>query len=645
MSTKNTMDTVVRLMGQIDPSLKKSLMSAQAQFKKMDKQVLALNGAFIAIGAAAIKGMSKGVEQAVAFEKQMSNVSTLLDGDVKKRIGTLNKEVLKVSNSTGVATSELTDGLYQVVSAIGDTEDSMKIVSLAAKAAKAGNATTTDSVNLLTAVTKGYGDTSKEAFQKASDLAFQTVKLGQTTFPDLASSMGSVIPLANSLHLSQEELFGGFATLTGVTGNASEVSTQLNGALKGFMSPSKDMLAVMNKLGYSTGEQMLRANGLEGSLLMLKQAVGNNSTAFGNLFTSIQGKKAVLALTGAQVDNMRKKTEAMYKVTGLTDEAFRRQRDNYATLKEDIENLNTNALTQLGMIFLPVIKKLLELILPVLEGIYEHSEILIPVLAGLASTFASFAILKPMLVLWKAWQAGTIAQTISNWSLVASLKATSAAFFSTPVGWIALAIGALITVVVLLARNWDTVTEVVKKFGTWITFVCGKAWAIVSDVFGKIGTFIKEHFVDILLLALGPIGLIIKGIMKISSGISNIGSNKKNTGNIPRFAAGGFTNGLSFAGEAGKEAVISFDPAYRANNIAYWLKAGEMLGVGSGSGQMNSYNLGGATMNITFVVKDSDSANSIMQKLKGAEGDFCDMIEDMLERKSLNSYKSKGYSY
>ena len=61
--------------------------------------------------------------------------------------------------------------------------------------------------NLLSAVTKGYGDTSAEAVQKAADLSFATVRLGQTTFPELAAAMGKVIPLASTLGVEQEQLF------------------------------------------------------------------------------------------------------------------------------------------------------------------------------------------------------------------------------------------------------------------------------------------------------------------------------------------------------------------------------------------------------------------------------------------------------
>lgn len=51
---------------------------------------------------------------------------------------------------------------------------------------------------------------------------------------------------------------------------------------------------------------------------------------------------------------------------------------------------------------------------------------------------------------------------------------------------------------------------------------------------------------------------------------------------VPAFANGGMTQGLSIAGEAGPEAVISFRRGVREKNIDTWLTAGKLLGVGLG---------------------------------------------------------------
>jgi len=310
-------------------------------------------GAGIAIG-------TKAVKTGADFETQMNNVSTLLDGDVAKRMAELGENVKKMSISTNVSTDLLTDGLYQVISAFGDTADASKILEVASKGAKAGNATVTDSVNLLSAVTKGYGDTSAEAASKASDLAFLTVKLGQTTFPELASSMGKVIPLAGAMKVSQEELFGAMATLTGVTGGTAEVSTQLRATFQSFMKPSKQLQAALESMGYATGAQMLESEGLAGSLDLLKKSVGNDDTAFANLFSSVEAGTAVLALTGTQADNFTEKTKAMNDAVGSTEEAFKKQNKGFAAMVSSIKNSVNVAMISLGEKLLPSVNNIVE---------------------------------------------------------------------------------------------------------------------------------------------------------------------------------------------------------------------------------------------------------------------------------------------
>ena len=48
---------------------------------------------------------------------------------------------------------------------------------------------------------------------------------------------------------------------------------------------------------------------------------------------------------------------------------------------------------------------------------------------------------------------------------------------------------------------------------------------------------------------------------------------------MPAFANGGFTHGVSIAGETGTEAVISFKPSVHDSNVENWVRAGRMLGV------------------------------------------------------------------
>lgn len=369
--------------------------NAQAKLKKIQGQLgkikeskvvqLTVKGAAAAtkaLGKAAVVGTAAAltavtvaagaaVTQAAAFQSQMQNVGTLLDGDVNAKLQTMGGDLKKVSIDTGIATSDLSDGLYQVVSAFGESADSVKQLEIAAKAARAGNATTADSVNMLSAVTKGYGDTSAEAMQKASDLAFMTVKLGQTSFPELAASMGQVVPLASTLKVSQEELFGAMSTLTGVTGSTSEVTTQLKATMQSFLSPSTQMEKTLKKMGYSSGAAALEAEGLGGILNKLSGEVGGDQVAFANLFSSVEAKNAVLALTGAQAENFATKTAAMAEASGAAQKAFDTQTASVSAMKDKIKNAGSVMLTSLGEQALPYIQQAVEGLVDKLPAITE----------------------------------------------------------------------------------------------------------------------------------------------------------------------------------------------------------------------------------------------------------------------------------
>lgn len=377
MADNKTLEAVVSIAGQLDPSLQKSLASAMKQFSGMKIGLAAVGTAAVAATAAVVKFGADAVKSAAEFETQMANVSTLLDGtadQVSNRISQLSDDVIDVSNATGVSTGELSDGLYQIISAVGDSEDAISQMELAAKAAKAGGAETTDAINLLTAVTKGYNDTSGEAFQKASDLAFMTVKLGQTSFPELASSMGKVIPLSSALGVKQEELFGSFAALTGVTGSTAEVATQMKAVMSGLMSPTDGMTEALKSLGYSNANAALESLGLQGTLEALGGTVGGDTQALAKMFSSVEAQTAILALAGAQSEDFANKTQAMYEASGATDKAFEAQTDTLEYTIQCIKNLGANFMTNVGRKILPVVKSVAEKLLPAMQTGLEKLE-------------------------------------------------------------------------------------------------------------------------------------------------------------------------------------------------------------------------------------------------------------------------------
>ncbi|MGI5900475.1 MAG: hypothetical protein ACOX8S_11255 [Christensenellales bacterium] len=119
---------------------------------------------------------------------------------------------------------------------------------------------------------------------------------------------------------------------------------------------------------------------------------------------------------------------------------------------------------------------------------------------------------------------------------------------------------------------------------------------------------------------------------------------------IDTFAKGGFTDGLSFAGEAGPEAVLSFDPAYRTQNLSYWARAGQMLGAVDGdilsSSTSNNattvYQIDGITFSPQITVEGDDDPMKIIEALKEYMPEFYDLIDEYFKRKGAGSYEPEG---
>ena len=372
---------IVKVMGTLDPSVAKSVAEANKKFSGIKAGVAVAGTAIAGATTAAVAFGKTSLDAAAKFETGMSNVATLLDGDtvtVNKRIAEMGDDIMGVAKKTGLATDDLSNGMYQIVSALGDSADATSQLEVAAKAAKAGGATTVDAINLLSAVTKGYGDTSGEAWSKASDLAFQTVKLGQTSFPELAANMGKVVPIASALNISQEELFGSFATLTGVTGSTAEVATQMKSVFSGLMTPSTQLSETISSLGYSSANAMLDELGLIGTLDKLTAACGDDKQAVAKLFSSVEAQTAILALAGSQTENWVQKTEAMAGAADATSKAFDKSTDNLQGKLDKMKQVFETFKIRVGNILIPIVTNIVDKAIPKIEKAFDT---LMPILS------------------------------------------------------------------------------------------------------------------------------------------------------------------------------------------------------------------------------------------------------------------------
>lgn len=146
----------------------------------------------------------------------------------------------------------------------------------------------------------------------------------------------------------------------------------------------------------------------------------------------------------------------------------------------------------------------------------------------------------------------------------------------------------------IFANISNVVMSLQGVFDGLIQFITGaftgnwaSAWEGVKSIFGNAFSALVELCKVPINAVIGVINGAIRGINSIVGGGVTIpdwlpgggGTFSLHLNEIPMLAKGGFTDGVSIAGEAGTEAVISFDPSVRSANIANWQKAGQMLGV------------------------------------------------------------------
>lgn len=321
-------------LGKVSEELEKSnnkWLTASETLSKSSEKLKEVGGSMQSAGDGLLKISAPFVGASIAaskfstdFNASMANVGTLIPGQ-QQRLESLKGSVQDVAMAVGKGTDDIADGTYQVISAFGDADDTMKKVEINAKSAVAGIATTTDALNLSSAVMKGYGDTTAEANEKVMDMAFMTVKLGQTDFPSLAGSIGRVVPLSNELKISQEEMFAVFATGTGVTGGAAEVSTQYRGILQSLMAPTDSMTQLIKEMGYSDGKAMIEKEGLANTISLVVSKAKETNTPLQKYIGSIEGQTLALALAGEQNDVFVEKLEQMKASSGSMQEAFDQQ--------------------------------------------------------------------------------------------------------------------------------------------------------------------------------------------------------------------------------------------------------------------------------------------------------------------------------
>lgn len=276
------------------------IKSATASIDGMLKTLGAAALAYKAIDKLA-QEMGLATEAALAFSSQLGKIAALMPGE-EAQVYAYRDSLQALAVQYGKTTGELGAGLEGVIQSFNDASTAVQTLELSVKTATATGSTSADALRLLAAVTKAYGDTSLKTQTRVADLAQQTILLGDVQAGELASSIGRVTPLAKTLGVTMEDLFGVFAAATGVTGGAAEVSTQYASVLRGLIDRGPEMdkafKAAFGGDGIKTAEAAIGKYGLQDTLIKLAAQTDGTAEQFNALFGRAEATTLALFLTG-----------------------------------------------------------------------------------------------------------------------------------------------------------------------------------------------------------------------------------------------------------------------------------------------------------------------------------------------------------
>lgn len=309
-------------------SAKTSSQKLNAALVNFNQAVMAANNVTNAISQ--ISGALNGVtEESRSFSAAMNAANTMA-GKSGEDFARLKGQVAELSKSIPVVRDELANGLYQVISNGVPEDNWIAFLQKSAKASVGGIADLGETVKVTSTIIKNYG----LSWDKAGDVQDKiqlTAKNGVTSFEQLAQALPKVTSNAATLGVSIDELMATFATLTGVSGNTAEVSTQLAAIFTALVKPSSEASKMAQQMGIEFDAAAIKAaGGMRNFLTDLDKNVKAYASKsgmleqeiYGKLFGSAESLRALGPLTGQLAAKFNENVEAIKGSAGTIDDAF-----------------------------------------------------------------------------------------------------------------------------------------------------------------------------------------------------------------------------------------------------------------------------------------------------------------------------------
>lgn len=654
MANGKTMQAVVNLAGSIDPSLGKAIEQAQ-------KKISGLNVKALAVGAA-VGGIAVATGKAVVEAgKYMKDLGASFDDAADAiRIGT---------GATGDALDGLLDDFDAVYKSVPTTmEDASKaIADYNTRLGLTGPQLQEISKQAIQ-VSDMLGDDLGSVIEESSQ-AFQQWNIDAD---DMGGAMDYIFKVSQSTGMGFTDLMADmqkFGPQLQEMGYSFETASALMGQLDKAGVNTDEVLGAMKKSVATLAKEGISASD---GLAMYYEKIKNAGTAAeaASIASEIFGTRAGSTMAAAirdgslaVADLTAELQENGETIAGAADDTYDFA-ERLQVMKQGLEvALKPMANTVFDGLnkFMPTLQKLMEQITPAiskaveaaapfvdefLTGAADALEDVLPLISQLAAdllpvlTQLMSTLLPPLLNLVQTLLP-PLMQIVSAVLPVLVSIISSLLPVITPLLEVALQIVNSVIMPLL-----DPLMQLVQALLPPILSLIDAIAPLLTPLLS-----ILEPIASVLGTIVGWVSKIVSFGSGVISKIAGLFGGGGGSASVSGYATGGFTRGPSIAGEDPRyptEAVISFNPAYRSQNLSYWAEAGRMLGasdgesdyelLSGGSGTAVVYDLSGLSFSPQIKVEGDTDEDALIRKLRDLEPEFIDFILEALSRREGGAY-------
>ena len=596
MAKNKMLQAVVSLAGTIDPSLGKALDDVTGKLENVNWKAVAVGGA---VGGIAV-ATGKAVVEAGKYLADLGNEYNTAINQLSAATGATGDELDALGESVkNIYAQGLGDDFADVADGLAATQQASDLTGEALERATAAGFNLRDvfdydvseSARAASALMKNFGIDAEEAY----GLIAVGAQNGADKNGDLLDTLNEYSPQFAALGLSADQFIG--TLVEGADAGLFSID-KVGDAVKEFNIRAKD--------GSDTSREAFESLGLNADKMFAAFAAGGD-TAEAAFFDTVEALNSMddplarnaagVALFGTQFEDLE--AGVLPVLASIETAAY----DGAAALQQ----INDVKYNDLGSAF---------------EAIKRSAEVsLLPMASMIANTLTALA---P--ILRETFEA--IAPVITE-TLNACMPFVQQ--FLMGMGQ------ALQTVLPMVSQLAAGLLPPLMSLLNAIMPILSPLLGLLQPIASVLGTIAS---------VIGKIVSFGAGVINSIAGLFGGGGG----GGASGFATGGFTSGPSIAGEDPRyptEAVISFNPAYRAQNLSYWARAGEMLGamdegsyepISSGLGTSVVYDLSGLSFSPTIKVDGNTDEDALIRKLRDLEPEFIDFILEALARREGGAY-------